>query len=215
MVHHMSFIHSFLFFFFQSEYYVNIIFFLFFHVEFHFFVMISQEADKSREFIIQVHLEDDTFQIREPEKRNTGHKGGIFLSRCKLESHHANDKVLTPLDMYVGATVTILSHQFDVHDCDQYTFKYMEDNASQYPYSNIALVNAKVRARKAVVQRLFLTFPALTSRTLDVLELYEILVEKAGLDMVKQEVCTLFRAVDSQREGVIKMTRMLKYIMDL
>jgi hypothetical protein len=174
-----------------------------------------READKTREFIIQVHLEDDTFQIREPPKRNTGHNGGIFLSRCKLESHHANQKVLTPLDMFVGATVTILSHQFDVYDCDHYTFKYMEDNANQYPFSNIALVNAKVRTRKEVVQRLFLTYPALTSRMLDVPELMEILVNKAGLDLVKQEVCTLYRAVDTQREGTIKMTRMLKYIMDL
>jgi Ca2+-binding EF-hand superfamily protein len=91
----------------------------------------------------------------------------------------------------------------------------MEDNANQYPFSNIALVNAKVRTRKEVVQRLFLTYPALTSRMLDVPELMEILVNKAGLDLVKQEVCTLYRAVDTQREGTIKMTRMLKYIMDL
>lgn len=162
-----------------------------------------------------MHLEDDTFQIREPPKRNTGHKGGIFLSRCKLESHNAHDHVLTPTDMYIGATVTILSHQFDIHDCDQYTFKYMEDNANSYAYSNIALVNDKVRARKEIVQRLFLTYPALTSRMLNVDELAEILIDRAGLSLVKQEVCTLFRAVDAQREGSVKMTKMLKYVMDL
>lgn len=174
-----------------------------------------READKSREFIIQVHLEDDTFQIREPPKRNTGHKGGIFLSRCKLESHSAHEQVLTPTDMYIGATVTILSHQFVIHDCDQYTFKYMEDNSTSYTYSNIATVNDKVRARKDIVQRLFLTYPALTSRMLNVDELAEILIDRAGLALVKQEVCTMFRAVDAQREGSVKMTKMLKYVMDL
>lgn len=139
--------------------------------------------------------------------------GGIFLARCKLESHNGT-KILHPGDIYLGATVTILSHQFDVHDCDQYTFKYMEANPSQWVYSDVTVVNQKLKARKEILQRLLITYPGLATRTMDV-ALWAEICEKAELDLVKQEVCTIFRAVDATRTGVIKMTKMLKYIMDL
>ncbi len=179
----------------------------------HYFFFSLQEADKSRQFIIQIHLEDDTFQIREPPVRNSGHKGGIFLARCKLESHDGT-KPLEPQDVFIGATVSILSHKFDVLDCDQYTFKYMEDNSSQWKCSDLKTVEAKLSPKKDIIQRLIVTYPALTSRNMDVKELYAILV-RAGLTIIPQEAHTIFRAVDTHRTGTIKMTKMLKYIMDL
>lgn len=172
-----------------------------------------QEADKSREFILQFHLEDDTIQVREPPIRNSGHKGGIFLQRCTLESHDGS----TPLsyaDVNVGSTVTILSHKFDVIDCDQYTFKYMEANPSIWPYSNADLVNRKLKQKKEVIQRLILTYPGLQGKIISVADLQELL-EKSGLDLVKQEVCTVFRLVDPQRTGSVKLTKVLKHVMDL
>eukprot|EP01031_Cornospumella_fuschlensis_P026714 gene26714-32282_t len=172
-----------------------------------------KEADKSREFVIQVHLEDDTYQIREPPLRNSGHKGGIFLSRCKLESHDGS-KTLQAQDIYLGGKVTILAHEFEVHDCDQYTFKYMEANANLWHYSDLGLVNKKVKAKKEALQRIMVTYPNLASRQIDVDALADLL-QKSGLSFVKQEVCTLFRAVDTQRTGLVKMTKMLKYIMDM
>lgn len=136
------------------------------------------------------------------------------MSRCKLESHNGV-KPLQPTDLYVGSTVTILSHMFDIHDCDQYTFKYMEDNAQLFPFSNIALVNVKLRAKKAVLQKVILTLPGLTATMVDVDELFSLLTERGNLDVVKQEVCTLFRAVDAHREGTVKLTKLLKYMMDV
>ena len=172
-----------------------------------------QAVDAERKFIIQVHLEDDTFQIREPPIRNSGHKGGIFLARCKLETHDGS-KPLQPSDIFLGGDVEILSHKFSVLDCDQFTFKFMEENCKTWQYSNLQLLVNKVRTKKDVIKRLLLTYPGLSTRTLAVPELAEIL-EKTGLRLVKQEVCTLFRAVDVTRAGVVKMTQFLKYIMDL
>jgi len=174
-----------------------------------------KEADKAREFIIQVHLEDDTFQIREPPLRNSGHKGGIFLSRVKLENHDGSNKpILETNGLHVGATVTILSHTFDVFDCDQFTFKYMEGNAHLWEYSDLNRVTKKIIPKKPILQRLFLMYPALANRSMDVSELENIL-SKSGLALVVQEVHTLFRAVDTFRTGSVKMTKMLKFIMDL
>jgi hypothetical protein len=190
-----------------------------------------READKSREFIIQIHLEDDTVQIREPPLRNTGHKGGIFLARCKLESHNSNEHTLQANDCYVGAVVTILSHRFVIYDCDQYTFKYMEgnsddsdlhsshstNNSNVWQYSNIKRVRAKLITKKEILQRLLLTSPGLSHRVIDVFEVQELL-NKAGFnesELVMQEMYTLFRAMDSQRTGFVKMTQFLRYIIEL
>ncbi len=145
--------------------------------------------------------------------RNSGHKGGIFLQRCKLESHDGTP-TLEPKDVFLGATVTVLSHEFDVQDCDQYTFKYMEANANTWQCSDISAVSRKLRAKKEVLQRILLTYPALQSRSLNVEELGTIL-ERAGLDLVAQEVHTVFRTIDPQRSGSVKLTKLLKYTMDL
>lgn len=169
--------------------------------------------DADRKFIIQVHLEDDTFQIREPPIRNSGHKGGIFLSRCKLETHDGS-KPLQPGDIYLGGTVEILSHKFHVLNCDQFTFKYMEENNKTWTYCDLQQVLRKVYPKLEVLKKLILTYPGLASRMMEVDELQTIL-EKAGLSVVKQEVCTLFRAVDTSLCGSIKMTQFLKYLMDL
>jgi hypothetical protein len=170
-------------------------------------------VDASRKFIIQVHLEDDTFQIREPPIRNSGHKGGIFLARCKLETHDGS-KPLQPGDIHLGATVEILSHRFIVLNCDQFTFKFMEENNKTWVYSNQARVLQKLLAKKEVVQKILLTYPALGTRSLDATELQAIM-EKAGVELVKQEVYTIFRAVDVSFTGSIKMTQFLRFVMDL
>lgn len=172
-----------------------------------------KEADKSRWFILQYHLEDDTIQIREPPVRNSGHKGGIFLARCKLETHDGSEP-LRPFDIYLGATVKVLSHQFDVHDADHFTFKYMEQCPNEWIYANIKLVSHTVLQKKEAVQRVILTYPSLSTRTIDVHELAEIF-KKSGLDLVEQEVHTVFRAIDTYRTGSTKLSKVLKFIVDL
>jgi len=170
-------------------------------------------TDADRKFIIQVHLEDDTFQIREPPVRNSGHKGGIFLARCKLESHDGSTPLL-PSDLHLGALVTILSHKFRIFNCDQFTFKYMEEHCHVWIKSDIERIIKKVTPKKDVLQRLFLTAPSLANRSLTADDLGEFL-QRAGCDLILQEVHTLFRLVDTYRTGSIKMTLFLKYVMDL
>lgn len=169
--------------------------------------------DAQRKFIIQVHLEDDTFQIREPPIRNSGHKGGIFLSRCKLESHDGS-KPLQPGDIYLGGEVEILAHRFIVLNCDLFTFKFMEENSKIWTHSNLQAILAKVRSKKEIIQKILLTYPGLSGRMMDAAECHNIL-EKAGLHVSKQEACTLFRTVDITFVNSIKMTQFLKHIMDM
>ena len=135
------------------------------------------------------------------------------MQRTLLESHDGSP-TLTYTDLNVGSTATVLAHKFDIHDCDQFTFKYMEANSNLWPYSNADLVNRKLKQKKEVIQRLILTYPGLQQKVINVDELQELL-EKAGLNLVKQEVCTVFRSVDPQRTGSVKLTKVLKHTMDL
>lgn len=168
--------------------------------------------DISRSFIIQVHLEDDTIQIREPPQRNSGHKGGIFLSRSNLERHDGT-KPVTPQDIYLGAVVSILTHKFKVHDADEYTLRFMEENSKQWTNSHLPTVLEKIRFKQEVVTRLILTTPGLANR-MSTCEDVEKLFARAGLDLVKQEVITLFRVLDPKKTGFIKLTTLLKYLVD-
>ena len=178
-----------------------------------------------------MHLEDDTIQIKEPPIRNSGHKGGIFLARCKVEYHGLvserdfNDnassgslreekRFIEPSDIFVGAIVTILAHKFVILDCDNYTFKYMEANPNMWKYSNLAIINQKLQDKQEVIQKIILTLPGLQNRTIQVDELEEIF-NRCGMNLVKQEVYTVFRAVDVFRVGTVKLTKLLKYVLDL
>lgn len=167
--------------------------------------------DRSRSFIIQVHLEDDTVQIREPPIRNSGHKGGIFLARSNLERHDGTEP-LKPQDIYLGGVVQILSHKFKVHDADEFTLRFMEENCKQWNYSNIKYVESKLKREGEVIRRIILTVPGLSERVVSVDELHTLL-SKGIPELNKQEVVTIFRILDPRRTGKIKLTTLLKQLM--
>ena len=48
----------------------------------------SHVGDEKRSFIIQIYLEDNTLQIREPPSRNSGYKGGVFLRRTRMSDEN-------------------------------------------------------------------------------------------------------------------------------
>lgn len=171
------------------------------------------EADKARLFVIQIHLEDDTVAIREPAQRNSGHKGGIFLSRGKLTAPKGG-RAMVAADCYLGAKVTILAHEFTLYDADQYTLKYMEGNCQMWQYSDLAAVSRKLANKKESLQRILITSAGLSSAVLDVNGVEEVL-RRADLSLVKQEIVTIFRSLDPVRAGAIKMTKLLKFVMDL
>eukprot|EP00596_Hydrurales_sp_CCMP1899_P010197 CAMPEP_0119044362 /NCGR_PEP_ID=MMETSP1177-20130426/30912_1 /TAXON_ID=2985 /ORGANISM="Ochromonas sp, Strain CCMP1899" /LENGTH=594 /DNA_ID=CAMNT_0007014377 /DNA_START=123 /DNA_END=1904 /DNA_ORIENTATION=+ len=86
-----------------------------------------KSEDIQRKFIISIYLEDDTISISEPPIRNSGHKGGIFLSRSGLTNHQ--NRTIYPKDLFVGADIHICAIDFCIHDADEYTQRYMCENS--------------------------------------------------------------------------------------
>lgn len=174
-------------------------------------------ADETRKFIIQFKLEDDSIQIMEPPQRNSGHKGGTFLSRGKVQMDEpgadgATKRPMMPEDIVVGAVVKVRSHKFVVHDADEFTYKFMEENPMQFNYSNIALISSKLKAHKEILTTMILSLPGLAALTVKFEDL-DALFKRAGCPMIKQEVVTILRALDPRRAGNVKMTQVLKWLM--
>ena len=152
-------------------------------------------------------------QIREPPLRNTGHKGGIFLSRVDvmMDMPDGSKRKFLPQDIVIGQVVKIRSHKFVVHDCDEYTYRFMEDNCKQFVYSDIKSALETIRKRQEVVTRLILTTPGLANKICTFEDIDEVM-QKANTGLVKQQIMTILRSLDPQRLGVVKMTQLLKMV---
>ena len=167
-------------------------------------------ADMSRVFIIQVHLEDDSFQIREPPQRNTGHSGGIFLARDRFESKDLG-RYLVPEDISIGKTVQIMAHKFVLFNADEYTLRYMESNENRWMASDVKLVLAKLSSKLETIKKLILTTPNIQTAELDYDGVFDLLVS-AGVNLIKQEVLTICRYIDPTRGGAVKLSKFLKAV---
>jgi hypothetical protein len=172
-------------------------------------------ADESRRFMLCVYLEDDTVSIMEPTQRNSGHKGGTFLARGKLQmddpANKGETKAFQPEDVTVGDVVKIRSHRFVVHDADEFTYRFLEENPDKFPLSDAKMVRAKIKPCIAKIKTMILATPGLSSQLAKYEELHR-MFKKAGVDIVKQEVVTLLRNLDPRRRGDVRMTQVLKFL---
>ena len=172
-----------------------------------------QPEDMNRRFIIQVHLEDDTIQIREPPIRNSGIKGGLFLARGPVSSERGAAPV-KPTDIFLGCELKILSHKFEVFGADEGTLKYMEQNDNMWNSCNIPSIIDKIKSKAPLLRTAFLTTRGLSDKTVDAEEL-EQFFKDAGVHLIKQEVWTLFRSIDvaSGRTGRIQLNTLLRQVL--
>ena len=143
----------------------------------------------------------------EPPLRNTGHKGGVFLTRCKLPVP------IEAKDLFLGASVSILAHKFNILDADLYTLKFMEAHTEIWDQCNFPLIMKRVVKKKEAIKKVLLLSPGLSTEFLDLTSM-QVIFEKANCILLKQEVCTIFRQIDQSRTGSVKMSKLLKFILD-
>ena len=93
--------------------------------------------DVERNFTVSFFLVDNTVQIHEPPKRNSGIVGGSFLSRLKLRT---TEGLITQEYFYVGAEIQLAGHPFILVDADEGTLRHMESLPDVFEYSNIQKV---------------------------------------------------------------------------
>ncbi|XP_044729209.1 EF-hand domain-containing protein 1-like [Chrysoperla carnea] len=95
----------------------------------------AHPEDAIREFIIFYFLADSEIKIMEPPIRNSGIRGGKFLTKSLVEKPNSdpeNPEYYTPADFYIGAIITVNKFIFKITGADVYVFKYMVANKEKF-----------------------------------------------------------------------------------
>ena len=83
-------------------------------------------ADAERRFIIQVYCSDLSVSISEMVQHSSLSQSLKFLSRQKVyRNFNLKRDIVQPLEFYIGASVTIYSHTFEILDADRATLTCM------------------------------------------------------------------------------------------
>lgn len=113
----------------------------------------TKPIDQDRRFIISFFLSDDTILVFEPPVRNSGIIGGKFLERGRVKKPDQPlystklSEYYQAQDLFVGAGVCINSQPFILINADEYAFRYMERNASEFPKANMNAILGKLSSQ--------------------------------------------------------------------
>jgi len=107
--------------------------------------LISTEPDdETRKFIISFYCGDDTIQIYEICDKNSGRIGGRFMER-KKQTNPVTGRYYAEKDFILGSTVFLVGFKFMLAKADEYTEKYMEDNAGIFPEASLDSILNKMK----------------------------------------------------------------------
>ncbi|XP_028991577.1 EF-hand domain-containing family member C2 [Betta splendens] len=112
----------------------------------------TNQVDSERLFIISFYLSDDSISVYERPQRNSGVIGGKFLVRGRVKKPGQElfkrelSEYFTAQDLYVGAALSLNNKDFQLVDADEYTLKYMEQHAEEFPKSNVGMILSKLRS---------------------------------------------------------------------
>lgn len=84
--------------------------------------------DADRKFLISFFLSDDSIQIYEMPKKNSGIWEGKLLERGKYNNEENNNSKFTISDFEVNKSVKINSFSFYILDADDFTKKWIAGN---------------------------------------------------------------------------------------
>lgn len=160
--------------------------------------------DKTRIFVIGVYLADDTVAVWETRKRNSGHTEGKWAERSK-KRNPATGNWFTPADFYVGGAVEINGCPFQIGKADEYTLKFMEENAHVFGKAGIVEVAAKITGLKAV--------PEFTSAAkINPDDLRALVQAKLGCTLEDQELIAILRSCAEPGTSSIDTATLAKYL---
>mmetsp|Transcript_17335 Transcript_17335/g.30925 ORF Transcript_17335/g.30925 Transcript_17335/m.30925 type:complete len:752 (-) Transcript_17335:1054-3309(-) len=173
-----------------------------------------------RKFVLTYYLSDDTISIFEPAQRNSGIIGGKFLQRQLVKKVGPDGlptgENLSARDFYVGANVTVNTHDFVVYSTDERSLAFMEYNSDQFPKSNVDHVVGNLRsmlvARGTGLREAFEQADTSGNGLIDFQE-FAALIEARQLPISEQEILTLMRFFDKNNDGQISWREFLDMVL--
>ena len=100
-------------------------------------MLTNSPIDQSREFLITFYLEDDTVQVYEEARRNSGIWGGTYLKRGKYINDLPNDTAMPrhfkPTDIYLGNVISFHGSEFQIVEMDNHSLLFCENYPAEFP----------------------------------------------------------------------------------
>lgn len=170
----------------------------------------TEPDDETRTFIISFYCGDDTIQIYEICDKNSGRIGGRFMER-KKQTNPVTGKYYTEKDFVLGKTVFLVGFKFMLNKADEYTEKYMEDNANVFPEAAVDEIIKKIKLRGAGFSNLqeyaihlMKTLDKNNDGFVDVKE-FSAGLKQMDIFVSQHEEHTLLRKFDTNQDGKISM----------
>lgn len=109
----------------------------------------AHPENAGRRFVVMLSLADGKMKINEPVVRNSGMRGGLFMSARLVPRPKCDPKQPTyygPRDLRLGATLLINAHRFRLDSADLFSYRYMKEHAEMFAPEAIAEVGAYLLA---------------------------------------------------------------------
>ena len=101
-------------------------------------------SDEERKFILSYYVRDEAIQIYEIADRNSGRISCKFMEKARKKNPYTN-RYYCEKDLMVGNTIYLNKYTFRLLECDEYTKKYMRDNAEIFRDSDASEVIERIR----------------------------------------------------------------------
>lgn len=105
-------------------------------------------SDEERKFILSYYVRDEAIQIFEVADRNSGRLSCKFMEKKRMKNPYTN-RYYSEKDLMVGNTIYLNKYTFRLLECDEYTKKYMRDNAEIFRDSDPTEVVERIRTAGA------------------------------------------------------------------
>ena len=174
-------------------------------------LLVSTEPDdENRRFIVSFFCGNDTIMVYEVCDKNSGRIGGAFMER-KKQTNPVTGRYYTEKDFLIGETLFLAGFKFKLVKADEYTEKYMEDNAQTFPAASVDSIVEKIKKGGAKFGNLQ-EYAIHLMKTLDknndgFVDLNEFVTGLASMNIFcsKHEEHTLLRRFDQNGDGKISM----------
>lgn len=103
----------------------------------------AHPEDSIRRFVLSLLLADGTISVMESKIRNSGIRGGRFLSPTKVWKPDCDPNApeyYTARDFYIGTIITVHSHRFKIVSADLYVYRYMQAHPEMFAPNAIETV---------------------------------------------------------------------------
>ncbi|XP_041856758.1 EF-hand domain-containing family member C2 [Melanotaenia boesemani] len=187
-------------------------------------MMTTDLVDRDRVFIISFYLCDDSMSVFEQPQKNSGILGGKFLERCRVKKPGQElfkskpSEYFTAQDLHVGVILSINGHNFHLLDADEYTLKYMEQHADEFPKANTGSILSKLRSISEGKQseiRKFLTLSDPTNTGFIPYESFRGLLMGLDCGLSEHEILVLGRCFSENKQPEVDVGLMLAVAQDI